>query len=77
MRVLFALIGFMLAFAADQPADAAAPARRHVEVVKGDLAQALDRQLTDSAMNRVFGGALIVEIASKVVVRGGWGLANR
>lgn len=55
---------------------AAAPAR-NVQVVDGDIAQAMDRDLTDAAASRGFGGAVIVVVKGEVILSGGWGLANR
>jgi CubicO group peptidase (beta-lactamase class C family) len=77
MRLLLALAALLAAFATSAPGDAAASAPRTVAVVHGDLGETLDRQLTDAATSRGFGGALVVEIDGKLVIEGGWGLANR
>ena len=74
MRLLFAIL---LAFTVAADASASAPAHRHVAVVRGALAQALDAQLTEAARARGFGGALVVEVQGKLVLKGGWGLADR
>jgi len=77
MRVLLALFALLTASTLAAPSSAAVAARRAVAVSQGDLARKLDQQLTDAAASRGFGGALIVEIKGKVVLKGGWGLANR
>lgn len=74
MRLLFAIL---LAFAVAADASASAPTHRHVAVVRGALAQGLDAQLTEAARVRGFGGAMVVEIDGKLVLKGGWGLASR
>jgi len=75
MRYLFALLLALALAAPSQALEPPAPSR--VEVADGPLAQALDRQLTDAAVNRGFGGAVVIEVRGKVVLKGGWGLANR
>lgn len=72
------LLAFVLLFALAAPAQAASPPTpRRVEIADGAVAQAIDRQLTDAAVNRGFGGAVVIEVRGKVVLKGGWGLANR
>lgn len=72
MRSLFA---FVLALALVTGGSAAAA--RTGSVVRGPIAETIDRQLTDAAANRGFGGAVIVEFKGKVLLRAGYGLANR
>ncbi len=69
------LAGAMLVFAGSA-ADAATPVRS-AQVVRGPIAETIDRQLTDAAANRGFGGAVVVEFKGKVLLRAGYGLANR
>jgi CubicO group peptidase (beta-lactamase class C family) len=55
---------------------AAEPVKR-VEVARGPVAEAIDRQLTAAAAERGFGGAVLVEVAGEVVLRAGYGYADR
>lgn len=59
------------------PVAAAETPARQVEIADGAMAQAIDRQLSEAAAQRGFGGAVIIEVRGKVVLKGGWGLANR
>jgi CubicO group peptidase (beta-lactamase class C family) len=56
---------------------ARAEAPRHVDVAKGPIAAAIDRQLTAAAETRGFGGAVVIAIKGEVILKGGWGYANR
>ena len=54
----------------------AEPVKR-VEVAKGPIGEAVDRQLTAAAAEKGFGGAVVIAIKDEVIVQGGWGYANR
>ena len=74
------LLAFIVLFALASPAQAlepVPPTPSHLQIADGALAQTIDRQLTDAAVNRGFGGAVVIEVRGKVVLKGGWGLANR
>ncbi|NEX93210.1 serine hydrolase domain-containing protein [Caulobacter sp. 17J65-9] len=54
---------------------AAAP--RTVEVLDGPVAAAIDAQLTAAAEQRGFGGAVVVEMEGRTVLKAGYGYADR
>ncbi|MBC6982184.1 serine hydrolase [Caulobacter sp. 17J80-11] len=62
-----------LAFA--PAAHAAAP--RTVEILDGPVAAAIDARLTEAAQTRGFGGAVVVEMGGKTVLKAGYGYADR
>lgn len=77
MRLLLALFAVFALAPPSHALEPAPPTPSHVEVAEGAMPQAIDRQLTDAALNRGFGGAVVIEVRGKVVLKGGWGLADR
>jgi CubicO group peptidase (beta-lactamase class C family) len=49
---------------------------KRVDVVDGKLAQGLDTQLRQ-AVEKGFGGAIILEVQGKIILKAGYGFANR
>jgi CubicO group peptidase (beta-lactamase class C family) len=65
--------------AALQQPDPTAPAPtppRHIDIIKGPVAQSVDTILTTEAA-RGFGGTVVVVVGGEVVLQGGYGWANR
>ena len=71
-KVLILSIALLVA---SVPGHSQSPPKR-VDALDGDLAQNLDIQLTQAAENG-FGGAVIVEARGKIILKAGYGLADR
>lgn len=76
LALLLALAGAPLARAAEPAAAAEAAPARQVETIKGAVAEAIDRRLTEAARHG-FDGAVVVEIDGELVFSGGYGFADR